>query len=305
MAHNEIASADVVIIGGGLMGCSAALYLARGGLDVVVLERRQLNQEASGTNAGSLHLQIYVHPTFAPDYVEQIRSSVPLLREAAIGWAAVEAELDADCGVRLGGGLWVAETAQEMELIEAKVRVENDMGVRSEVLSRAEVHAFAPYLGEYIIGGSTLRGEGFANPLLVTGAYARAASAIGARFITDSHVRSISPRQAGGFEVETDDGSVTAGQVVSAVGAWTPQVARMVGLDLPVIAGVAQVNVTEPRPPIMRDQLLQHIGAQDPKRTVACIELEDLRNEWAESCCDALSPQRAAQRDELDDDARR
>jgi sarcosine oxidase subunit beta len=185
MARNEIASADVVIVGGGLMGCAAALYLARGGLDVVVLERRKLNQEASGTNAGSLHLQIYVHPTFADDYVEQIRSTVPLLREAAVGWAEVEAELDADCGVRLGGGLWVAETADEMELIEAKVRVENDMGVMSEVVSRAEMHDFAPYLGESIIGGSRLHGEGFANPLLVTGAYARAAEAVGARFITD------------------------------------------------------------------------------------------------------------------------
>jgi glycine/D-amino acid oxidase-like deaminating enzyme len=260
MVARELGTADVAVIGGGLMGTAAALFLARGGLDVVLLERRELNREASGTNAGSLHLQIYVHPTFPADYIERIRPSVPLLREAALGWASVEDDLGEDCGVRLGGGMWIAESAEDMALIEAKVRVENEMGVASEILSRTDLHEFAPYLSDAIIGGSVLRGEGFANPLLVTGAYERAATAAGARFVTGVEVRSVTARAAGGFEVETDSGSLTAARVISAVGAWTPQITAMVGLEIPVNAGVAQVNVTEARPPIMRGQLIQHIS---------------------------------------------
>jgi len=255
-----LGSAEVAVIGGGLVGCATAYHLAKGGVDVILLERGGLNQEASGTNAGSLHLQIYIHPTFPDDYVERIRPSIALLREAAKGWASIESELGADCGVRLGGGLWVAETLEHMSLIEAKVRAENEMGVASEVLSRAQLLEIAPYLGPAIIGGSFLRGEGFANPLLVTGAFVRAAQAAGGRIITHANVHSIRQRGGGGFDIATDEGSLSSSRVISAVGAWTPQIARMVGLSIPVHAGVAQVNVTEACAPIMRDQLLQHVG---------------------------------------------
>ena len=68
--NDELGSADVAIIGGGLVGVAAAYYLATSGVDVVLVERSGLNREASGTNAGSLHLQIYIHPTFPDDYIE-------------------------------------------------------------------------------------------------------------------------------------------------------------------------------------------------------------------------------------------
>jgi glycine/D-amino acid oxidase-like deaminating enzyme len=256
----SLGASDIAIVGGGLIGTAAAYYLAKGGVDVVLLERSGLNQEASGTNAGSLHLQIYIHPTFPDDYIERILPSVALLREAAANWAGIESELDADCGVRLGGGLWVAETDAEMALIDKKVRAENSMGVGSEVLSRQALLDLAPYLGPTIIGGSFLHGEGFANPLLVTGAFARAALDAGARIFSDAEVCSIERRSGGGFTLETGIGPLSAGQVVSAGGAWTPRITRMLGVEVPVHAGVAQVNVTEARPPIMRDQLLQHVG---------------------------------------------
>lgn len=256
----DLRAADVAIIGGGLIGTAAAYYLAKGGVDVVLLERSGLNGEASGTNAGSLHLQIYIHPTFPDDYIERILPSVALLRDAATNWATIESELDADCGVRLGGGLWVAETDEEMSLIEKKVQAENSMGVASEVLSREALLERAPYVGPTIIGGSFLEGEGFANPLLVTGAFARAARNAGARIFTEAEVHSIGRRSGGRFALQTSKGPLDVGQVVSAAGAWTPQITRMLGVHVPVHAGAAQVNVTEARSPIMRDQLLQHVG---------------------------------------------
>jgi glycine/D-amino acid oxidase-like deaminating enzyme len=117
----------------------------------------------------------------------------------------------------------------------------------------------APYLGEHVIGGSFLKGEGFANPLLVTPAHVNAAKRHGARFHTDAPVTAIT-RDGKGFIIETGRGVFRARQVIAAAGAWTAQVGRMVGLKLPVTGSIAQVSVTEGRPNIMLDHMLQHVG---------------------------------------------
>ena len=260
MSSEDLGRADVAIIGGGLMGCAAAYYLAQGGVDVTLIDKTEINREASGANAGSLHLQVYIHPHFPEDWIDRIRPTIALMREAAKGWAMMEAELDADCGVRLGGGLWVAETRDEMALIEKKVVAERGSGVMSEIVMRNELLSIAPYLGEHVIGGSFLKGEGFANPLLVAPAYARAARRYGARFVTGAPVQSITKEADGSFSIATGRGVFRARQVVCAAGAWTAEIGRMVGLKLPVEGHVIQVEVTDGRPPVMLDHLLQHVG---------------------------------------------
>jgi glycine/D-amino acid oxidase-like deaminating enzyme len=260
VSASDLGSADVAIVGGGLVGCATAYYLAKAGVDVALIERQQINREASGTNAGSLHLQIYIHPHFPDDWIDRIRPTVALMREAARNWAGMEAELEADCGVRLGGGLWVAETYEEMKLIEVKVAAERAMGVESRLMTRADLLDVAPYLGDHVIGGSFLEGEGYANPLLVAPAHARQAARHGARFVTDAAVHNIEKDRGGRFRIGTARGTFRAGRVVSTAGAWTAQIGRMVGLELRVEGSTAQVSVTEGCPNIMRDQLLQHVG---------------------------------------------
>ena len=255
-----LGSAEIAIIGAGLMGSAAAYYLARGGVDVAVIERGDINREASGANAGSLHLQVYIHPHFPDHWIDSIRPTIALMREAAKSWASMEERLGTDCGIRLGGGLWVAETPEEMALIATKVAAENGSGVISRMVTREELIGIAPYLGPHVIGGSFLEGEGFANPLLVTPAHATAARQHGARFFTNTPVESIERRDDGGFILRTPNGLFSCKRLVSAAGAWTANVGRMVGLDLPVHGHVAQVAVTEARPAIMRDHMLQHVG---------------------------------------------
>jgi glycine/D-amino acid oxidase-like deaminating enzyme len=259
MSEALLGSADVAIIGAGLVGSSTAYYLAKGGVDVAVVDRGNLNREASGANAGSLHLQIYIHPHFPDDWIDRIRPTIELMREAQKSWATMEQRLGADCGIRLGGGLWVAETPDEMRLIEKKVAAENALGVMSEIHDRSSMLRLAPYLGEHVIGGSFLAGEGFANPLLVTPAHVNAARKHGARFFADAAVSAIG-RNGSRFIIETSRGLFSAGEVVAAAGAWTASVGRMVGLDLPVTGSIGQVSVTDGRPNIMLDHMLQHVG---------------------------------------------
>jgi glycine/D-amino acid oxidase-like deaminating enzyme len=133
------------------------------------------------------------------------------------------------------------------------------MGVESKVLSRGEIIAVAPYLGPHVIGGSFLECEGSANPLLVTPAHSKAAVRHGARLFTDAPARAITRDSDGGFVVETGRGAFRARQIISATGAWTAELGRMVGLKIPVTGAAGQVIVTEGRPPIMRDHLLQHV----------------------------------------------
>ncbi len=261
MSTADLGSADVAVIGGGLVGTATTYYLAKGGVDVALLERNAaINREASGVNAGSLHLQIYLHSHLPPDWRQRVAPGVVMLREAAKLWATVETELGQDCGVRLGGGLWVAETEEEMVRVRDKVRIENEYGVMSEVLNRNEILSVAPYLGPHIIGGSFLKGEGFANPLLTTPAYARSAKKHGARIVTDAEIKSIERERDGRFSLNTPRGIFRARRVVASAGAWTSEIARMVGLTLPITGVVVQVGVTEGRPSIMLDQLVQHVS---------------------------------------------
>lgn len=254
-----LGTADVSIIGAGLVGCATAYHLAKGGIDVAVIDRGSINREASGANAGSLHLQIYIHPHFPDDWIDRIRPTIELMREGQKSWATMEERLGTDCGIHLGGGLWVAETDEEMKLIEKKVVAENALGVMSEIHNRAGMLERAPYLGEHIIGGSFLEGEGYANPLLVTPAHANAAKRHGARFFTEAAVTAIG-KEGNVFVIQTSRGRLRAGQVILAAGAWTAPIGRMVGLSLPVTGSIAQVSVTEGRPNIMRDHMLQHVG---------------------------------------------
>src|SRR4051794_12613926 len=115
---------DVLIIGGGILGCATAYYLSRNGVDVTLVERGGLNREASGTNAGSLHIQIHgAHFRF--QYLDSPRARERhaffaecnrLFVAAAQMWPALEHELEADLGLRFAGGLMVAETTAELEV---------------------------------------------------------------------------------------------------------------------------------------------------------------------------------------------
>lgn len=240
-------TADIAIIGGGIVGLMAARLLAREGADVLLIEAGDLAAQASGANAGSIHLQIQ-YPEFVAygeDWARAYKPCLGFLKGALAMWQALPEEIGADLGVTLAGGVVVARTEAQMAHIRAKAAIEAEAGVETEILDRDALLRLAPYLAPDAIGGGYCAQEGKANPLQVTPALARAARAAGAHVATHTSVTNIETDGAG-YLLTTSAGTVRAGRVVNAAGASAGRVGAMLGTKLDIKGFPLQVTVTEP-----------------------------------------------------------
>lgn len=244
--------ADVIVIGGGIVGLMTARHLADAGADVLLLEAGDLGAAASGANAGSIHLQLQ-YPEFVAYGEDWARAYVPCLqflkRSLAI-WQALPDALGEDLGVRLAGGLIVARTAEQMARIEAKARIEAGADVETRILSRDEMLRAAPYLAGDIIGGGLCPMEGKANPLRVTPALATAAARAGVRIRTGTPVTAIA-RDGADYVLDTSAGRAAAPRIVNAAGAFAGRIGEMLGTSLDIRGFPLQVTVTEPVAPVI------------------------------------------------------
>ncbi|MBV8565896.1 MAG: FAD-binding oxidoreductase [Methylobacteriaceae bacterium] len=242
----------MLVIGGGLAGCATAYFLAKNGIEVVLIERHDLNALASGSNAGSIHAQI-PHAEFlelGEEWARGFAPVIPLMLESIRLWGTLESELGADLEFSLKGGLLVARTEAQMRAIERKGAIERAHGLAVEILSRADLRRIAPYLAEDLVGASFCASEGKANPLAVTPAFARAAAARGAAVLRRTALAGIRV-EGQGFVAETDAGPIRAHRIINCAGAEAGRIAAMVGLDLPIEGHPIQVNVTEPAAPLV------------------------------------------------------
>lgn len=248
--------ADVIVIGGGIIGCATAYYLAADGVAVTLIETGDLNTQASGTNSGSLHGQI-PHDTYLQHGDAWARMFLPALRllRASIGlWDGLGDTLGVDLEVKVSGGLLLAADEQQLRDIERKVHIERTAGLASEMLDAQALRELAPYVSSRLAGAGYCPVEGKANPLVAAPAFARTAAGMGAQIVTRTAVKEIRHRAAG-YEVVTDSGSYTAARLVNAAGADAGRIAAMLGVDLLLQGFPIQVNVTEPVEPLIRHLL--------------------------------------------------
>jgi sarcosine oxidase subunit beta len=232
-------SAEVVIIGGGVIGASVAYHLAaRGCRDVRVLERGARPGEGStGRATGGFRAQ-FATPV-------NVRLSL-VSREKLL---AFRDETGVDPGFRQCGYLFIAGNRTELDALRAAQSVQHDCGLtEARGVSAEEILRLNPAVeGGGIAGGVYCPTDGFISPLEILRGYTEAATRLGARF---EHGVSVEGLRADGRgrvgEVLTKDGAVSAGCVVNAAGAWAGEVARLAGVRVPVAPLRRQVAITEP-----------------------------------------------------------
>src|SRR5690606_30306987 len=233
---------DVLVVGGGLLGCTTAFTLAKEGADVVLLERDQINQHASGQNAGSLHFLLeYRMVEDGLDAARKAAEAMPLHLDASARWDALAAEVGPGLGLARDGGLMLADDAATAQLLEAKSEIERGHGLDVRVLDGDEAREIAPYLSDDVVAAAFCPTEGKANARTAAPAVARAASAAGAAIRSRTAVTGLrrdgadwvasvrSQEQPSGTTEE-----IRASAVVLAAGVWTRELGLMVGVDLPV-----------------------------------------------------------------------
>lgn len=225
---------DIAVIGGGIMGCGAALRVAQGGMRPILLDMGDLGQGASGVNAGTLSLQI---------------KRVSLIPYALRGHRMWEQMGDA-VGFHKTGGFTVAFTPREAELLLERQTLKAAAGAPIEFISVEALRKAEPNLSQKVQAASFCAEDGYANASL-TGQYYRARlGAAGIPYRERCAVTQMT-RSAHGFTLQTEGGIVRATRVLLAAGGWLRPLARMFGVDLPVAARINTVSVTERMPPIM------------------------------------------------------
>lgn len=244
--------ADVVIIGGGITGMMTAWNLAEAGAEVVLLEAGDLGAQASGANAGSLHLQIQ-YPEFVKygeDWARAYSPCLGFLKASLALWQDLPGRSGEDLNVKLEGGIVVAQTEAQMALIERKARIEAVHGVETEILDRDALRRVAPYLSERAIGGGFCAGEGKANTLRVMPAVQARVEALGVSVLCNCAATGIIA-ELGGYTVATNQGTFHTPRIVNAAGASAGKIAAMVGVQIDVDGFPLQVTVTEPVAPLI------------------------------------------------------
>lgn len=228
--------ADVVVIGGGLHGCAAALFLAQRRRRVVVLERRHVGRHASGINAGGVR-------TLGRDLAE-----VPLSLAGMDLWHSLATLVGDDCGFAAHGQVKVAETAAEFDQLAARAETLRRLGyTHEELVDAVQLRRLVPAISRSCVGALVAMRDGAADPYRTTLAFKRRAEALGAAFREGEGVTALE-RGANAWTVVTATGRYRAPIVVNAAGAWAGRIAALVGDDVPLRTRASMMIVTERLP---------------------------------------------------------
>jgi glycine/D-amino acid oxidase-like deaminating enzyme len=252
---------DLLVIGGGVIGLCAALFAAREGLSVLVLDRGEPGQAASTANAGSLHVQLHAYDSRAEaDGPDSAAAQILALGPASVAlWRDLAREAGEGLAIRTEGGLMLAETPAQLRRLEAKAAMERGFGVDSTTLGANELHARFPWLAPGFAGAAFCAEEGQMDPLRGLSALLRLARAAGVAVRGQTPVLALR-REGSGFVAGTSGGPVRAGRILNAAGPWAGQVAAMLGAPIPVRATVQQVIATEAAAADLVRPLVLHAG---------------------------------------------
>lgn len=290
-------TANVVIIGGGISGCSIAYNLAKKGMtDVVVIEKDYLTSGSTGRCGAGVRMQwgTEMNCLLAKHSIEFYEKANEIL------------EYDKDIEFKQGGYLIVASTEKEDQQFQKNVALQNSLGIPSVYLTPKEAKEIIPHMDESrIISATFCPKDGHLNPFHTTQAYADAAARLGVRFMKYTKVTGIQVENGKILGVETDKGFISTPIVVNAAGGYSKQIGEMAGVDIPVYSERHQILVTEPVNPIQNPMFMSfslNIYCQQTPHGSFIMgrgdanEPRDLRvtsswhflQEMAQTCCELL-----------------
>ena len=233
-------TAEIVIIGGGVHGCSIAYHLARKGYTgITVLEKGYLASGGTGRSAAGIRHQFgtEINIRLAAESIKMMEH----LQE--------ELEYPYDLGFRQGGYMMLAYSQGQLEQFEANVALQNELvKAGSRILSPEQVAEIVPGINtrEGLLGASFNERDGHIDPFHLTLAYAEAARHLGVNFLTQTEVLDVKTKGGRVTGVSTSKGDIQAPMVVNAAGPHGRIIANMVGLDVPMYPERHQILVTEP-----------------------------------------------------------
>lgn len=237
--------AEIAIIGGGVIGLSIAYHLAKAGLkDVVVIERGYLAEGASGRNGGGVRQQWSTELN-----IRLMQESVELCRRFAV-------ELGVNVWFRQGGYLFLARNAREVERLSRNIDLQNRCGVPTRMLDPRGAADIVPELNlDGVLAAAYNPTDGILFPWPFLWGYARQAQARGVSVFTQTPVVGLERDDHGSerrFVVHTSRGKVSARRIVNATGAWSGQLSRMIGFELPTWPIRHEICSSEPLKPFLR-----------------------------------------------------
>ncbi|CAE6738171.1 NAD(P)/FAD-dependent oxidoreductase [Paraburkholderia aspalathi] len=236
-------TADVIIIGGGIVGCSTAYNLARRGARVVVLEKEDVAQEASGRNRGNVRLQL------------RSRLELPIAMEAVRLWESADEELGLPTEFRKVGNLLVTYHDNIAEGFGKEAERHRDLGLDAHVLSLDQIRELVPGISQDIVSGFLTTDDGHVNPQKATWAFATAARRLGADFRTGTRANELLVENGHIVGVRTEGGDISAPVVLNAGGVRAPELMKPLGIDLPISPAKHQILVTARMPLVTKPYL--------------------------------------------------
>lgn len=230
---------DLAVIGGGLHGATVALFAARGGMDVALLERGALCREASGVNAGTLTMQM------------TRVALIPYALEGHRMWANAPDWLGHDVGVQVCDGLSLAFTETEEALLSERAALRREAGAPIDLIGAKKAKEIEPGLGQGVRLAGHCAVDGYANAYLTGLAYRKALLEAGITLHENRAATGVVSEDPG-FTVSTEKEPLKARRIVLAGGVWLETMLGWLGVKLPIKTLINQLAVTERLAPVMR-----------------------------------------------------